>query len=28
VMYLCSRASNFICGHTIIMDGGVVANAG
>jgi NAD(P)-dependent dehydrogenase (short-subunit alcohol dehydrogenase family) len=28
VMYLCSRAGNFICGHTIAMDGGAVANAG
>ncbi len=28
VIYLCSRASNYISGHTIAMDGGVVANAG
>lgn len=28
VLYLCSRASNYVCGHTIVMDGGVVANAG
>ena len=28
VMYLCSRASNYVCGHTIAMDGGVIANAG
>jgi NAD(P)-dependent dehydrogenase (short-subunit alcohol dehydrogenase family) len=27
-IYLCSRASNYISGHTIIMDGGVVAYAG
>ncbi|MEH6592475.1 MAG: SDR family NAD(P)-dependent oxidoreductase [Halioglobus sp.] len=27
VLYLCSRASNYICGHTIAMDGGVVAYA-
>ncbi len=27
VIYLCSRASNYISGHTIVMDGGVVANA-
>ncbi len=27
-IYLCSRASNFICGHTVAMDGGVIANAG
>ena len=27
-IYLCSRASNYICGHTIVMDGGVVALAG
>lgn len=24
-IYLCSEASNFLCGHTIVMDGGVVA---
>ena len=24
-IYLCSRASNYLCGHTIVMDGGVVA---
>jgi 2-deoxy-D-gluconate 3-dehydrogenase len=28
VMYLCSRASNYVCGHTIAVDGGVIANAG
>ena len=27
-IYLCSRASNYINGHTIVMDGGVVAYAG
>ncbi len=27
-IYLCSRASNYICGHTIVMDGGMVAQAG
>lgn len=27
-LYLCSRASNYVCGHTIAMDGGVIANAG
>lgn len=27
-IYLCSRASNYISGHTIVMDGGVVAYAG
>lgn len=27
-IYLCSRASNYICGHTIVMDGGVIAIAG
>jgi len=26
-IYLCSRASNYICGHTLAMDGGIVANA-
>jgi 2-deoxy-D-gluconate 3-dehydrogenase len=24
-IYLCSKASNYLCGHTIVMDGGVVA---
>ena len=24
-IYLCSRGSNYLCGHTIVMDGGVVA---
>ncbi len=24
-IYLCSQASNFLCGHTVVMDGGVVA---
>ena len=24
-IYLCSTASNYLCGHTIVMDGGVVA---
>ena len=28
VLYLCSRAGNFICGHPVVMDGGVVAAAG
>jgi len=28
VMYLCSRASNYVCGHTTAVDGGVIANAG
>ena len=27
-IYLCSRASNYVCGHTIVLDGGTVANAG
>jgi 2-deoxy-D-gluconate 3-dehydrogenase len=27
-IYLCSEASNYLCGHTIVMDGGVVAQAG
>ena len=27
-IYLCSRASNFVCGHTVVLDGGQVANAG
>ena len=27
-IYLCSRASNYLCGHTIAMDGGVIAQAG
>ena len=27
-IYLCSRASNYVCGHTIVLDGGVVAGAG
>jgi NAD(P)-dependent dehydrogenase (short-subunit alcohol dehydrogenase family) len=26
-IYLCSRASNYICGHTLVMDGGMVAIA-
>jgi hypothetical protein len=28
VIYLCSRASNYVCGHTVVLDGGQVANAG
>lgn len=24
-IYLCSKASNYLCGHTIVMDGGVIA---
>lgn len=24
-IYLCSRASNYLCGHTVVMDGGVVS---
>jgi 2-deoxy-D-gluconate 3-dehydrogenase len=27
-IYLCSRASNYVCGHTIVLDGGQVAYAG
>ncbi len=27
-IYLCSRASNYICGHTLVMDGGMIAAAG
>lgn len=27
-IFLCSRASNYICGHTLAMDGGMVAKAG
>ena len=27
-IYLCSRASNYMCGHTIVIDGGMIANAG
>jgi NAD(P)-dependent dehydrogenase (short-subunit alcohol dehydrogenase family) len=27
-LYLCSRASNYVCGHTVVLDGGTVANAG
>ncbi len=27
-IYLCSQASNYLCGHTIVMDGGMVAQAG
>ncbi|MAD14985.1 MAG: 3-oxoacyl-ACP reductase [Alteromonadaceae bacterium] len=27
-IYLCSRASNYVCGHTVVLDGGQVANAG
>ncbi|MEM0954230.1 MAG: SDR family NAD(P)-dependent oxidoreductase [Pseudomonadota bacterium] len=26
-IYLCSQASNYICGHTIVMDGGMVAGS-
>lgn len=28
VMYLCSEAAGYLCGHTIVMDGGMVAQAG
>ncbi len=28
VIYLCSRASAWVCGHTIVLDGGSVAQAG
>ncbi|QHJ11057.1 Rhamnolipids biosynthesis 3-oxoacyl-[acyl-carrier-protein] reductase [Paraglaciecola mesophila] len=27
-IYLCSKASNYVCGHTVVLDGGQVANAG
>jgi NAD(P)-dependent dehydrogenase (short-subunit alcohol dehydrogenase family) len=27
-IFLCSRASNYICGHTLAMDGGMIAAAG
>jgi|TARA_B110000902_G_scaffold98819_1_gene116886 2-deoxy-D-gluconate 3-dehydrogenase len=27
-IYLCSRASNYVCGHTVVLDGGQVAYAG
>jgi 2-deoxy-D-gluconate 3-dehydrogenase len=27
-IYLCSRAGNYLCGHTIAMDGGMIAQAG
>lgn len=27
-IYLCSRASNYVCGHTVVLDGGQIANAG
>ena len=27
-IYLCSRASAWVTGHTIVLDGGAVANAG
>jgi NAD(P)-dependent dehydrogenase (short-subunit alcohol dehydrogenase family) len=27
-IYLCSRASNYVCGHTLVLDGGTIANAG
>ncbi len=26
-IYLCSKASNYLCGHTIVMDGGVIAGS-
>ena len=26
-IYLCSQASNYLCGHTIVMDGGMVAGS-
>ena len=27
-IYFCSRASNYVCGHSVVLDGGKVVNAG